>query len=83
MVDLIKEKEAELEKKIAKSAKALEKLFDEVVTEGIDYEVEMTKPSEVSEDTWGLKSIDGAYESSFSIDIIEDEVGNRKIKIYQ
>lgn len=82
MVDLTKEEEAGLEKKIDKSAKALEDLFDKVVTEGIDYDTEMTKPSEVSEDTWGLKSVEGAYESSFSIDIIEDEVGNRKIKIH-
>jgi hypothetical protein len=69
--------------KIEASTAALERLFDELVVEGEDYEAEMNRPSERSEDTWGLKSVDGSYESQMSVDTIEDEYGNMKTKVYK
>lgn len=71
------------EEKVAVSTRALEKLFEELVVEGEDYSTEMSRPSERSEDTWGLKSVEGSYESQMSVDTIEDEYGNIKTKVYK
>jgi hypothetical protein len=78
-----KKKEIISEDKLKVSTAALEKLFEELVVEGEDYDVEMSRPSERSEDTWGLKSVEGAYESNMSVDTIEDEYGNIKTKVYK
>lgn len=69
--------------KVEVSTIGLEKLFDELVVEGEDYKSEMSRPSERSEDTWGLKSVDGSYESRYSVDTIEDEYGRIKVKVYE
>lgn len=74
-------KDDEKKKQLSVSAEALKKLFESIELEGEEYEKVITRPTERSSDTWGLKREGEEYVSDFSIDIIEDELGNRKQKV--
>lgn len=66
---------------IEKSAEALKELFEGIEVEGEDYDRNVSRTPERSEDRWGLKSDVDTYRSIRSIDIIIDEFGNKKISI--
>lgn len=78
-----KKKEIIPEKTIISTAMALQNLADKVIAEGEDYDAEMKRPSERSEDTWGLKSVAGAYKSSRTIHIIKDVFGKVRVNTYE
>ncbi len=69
------------EEKLEEAAKALDDLFREVEISGDNLETEMNKPSERSEDSWGLHRTADGYISTQSIMIVEDEFGNETITI--
>ncbi len=66
---------------IDRSAEALEKLFEGIKVEGEDYQANISRTPERSEDRWGLRSAPDVYVSTKSIDIIIDEFGNKRISI--
>lgn len=70
-----------VDEEIERSAKALEKLFEGIEVEGEDYERNISRTPERSEDRWGLRSDVDVYRSIRSIDIIIDEFGNKRISI--
>jgi len=66
---------------IDRSAEALKKLFEDIEVEGEDYERNISRTPERSEDRWGLRSDVDIYRSVRSIDIIIDEFGNKRISV--